>query len=743
MNSLNGTGYDAAQAHREEDDLDRWRFAAEIVEVLLATPPDWSARIGVFGKWGEGKSTVLRFAEKMLKEKENLVFWFNPWAIQDWENLWEEFGDRLTGALKAAQIPFEGEWKKAAKDLGKKLESKGVGGSAETIAAALGREKAWNSAFGLVSRWLKYDGAQIHRIQEKLQGRRLIVLIDDLDRCAPELLPRLLLSLRELLDLPGFSFLLAFDDEIVARALAQENPAWLAGSNFLEKVLDFSFHIPPVTDSQKERFVFSAVNKYCPFVPIDSAKQILDLLPNNPRKLKALIRSMSSLRPQVDRHDPDELNWVDIWLAQMLRLESNAFFERLLENNTLDKETGAFYRIITAREKTGDRKNESLRHIIVEAGVKDATLEQRLIRLIEAVRARASTRFPYLCGLALRPHAVTWKEFRSFYALWTSDPGVETVFKWVKQHAIDRNISFDDVETELFETMLVRRDECLSIAAESPSLQEHDLAIDEAGKLLDLIEQDLLQPNKLGASRFKRLYGQASYWIGFRKNASDNALRDKEEALLLKLLSSASDELSTDLLEVMLRHFWHPEVDEGFAQKKILQSKCEAIAGPKAAKEAINFFTREGGIKSLYEIGRFRAVKYCLLNPESPVWRAPLQDILLELIRKGRDEFVIYENVRDFFTLLVQGLQGGVDTVARKDIVAVLSDRTFVQRLWETVTSRGIQYRMQIAFIRSRDALIENGIPAASLPLTEELSLRAKESKNQSNQQDSAAAGNR
>jgi len=33
-------GFDAAQGKREDDDLDRWRFASEIVEVMLTTPPD-------------------------------------------------------------------------------------------------------------------------------------------------------------------------------------------------------------------------------------------------------------------------------------------------------------------------------------------------------------------------------------------------------------------------------------------------------------------------------------------------------------------------------------------------------------------------------------------------------------------------------------------------------------------------------------------------------------------------------
>jgi hypothetical protein len=296
-------------------------------------------------------------------------------------------------------------WLKVAKSSTAWLGSKGVSQIARVGAAALGKDKAVDATFALVSRWLKYDGPQMRAIQKKVKGRRLVVLIDDLDRCAPDLLPQLLLSVRELLDLPGFTFVLAFDDEIVARALIDENPAWSDGSNFLEKILDFRFHLPSITEKQKERLVLNAMAKYCPFVPQESAKKIEDLLPNSPRKLKALVRSLAALRPQIDRHDPDELNWTDMWLAQMLRLESHSFVERLLRDDALDKEAGTLYQML--KEDEGQEKNESLKQLISDSGVDNPAAVKRLIQLMEAVRSRSSYMFRYTCELAIRPHAVT------------------------------------------------------------------------------------------------------------------------------------------------------------------------------------------------------------------------------------------------------------------------------------------------------------------------------------------------
>ena len=504
----------------------------------------------------------------MVSEKGCVVFTFSPWSVQNWSDLWEEFGSRLLEALTAADIPFDGSWKKTAKDSGKWLEWAGLGQVGETTAALLGKEKIYNTAFPVLSRWLRYNGAQIRAIREKLEDRRLVVLIDDLDRCAPELVPQLLMSLRELLDLPGFTFLLAFDDEIVAQALAAQNPAWADGTDFLEKILDFRFHLPSVTEPQKARMIHRAIAKYCPFVPIASTSEILDLLPDNPRRLKALVRSLTALQPQIARHDPDELNWVDMWLAQMLRLESHAFFERLLQGDTLEEETGTTYRLTRRLSKRrGESKeedeNQSLIALMKEVGLQNPVSTQRLTRLVEAVRSRASLRFKYVCELAARPHSLTWKEFRLFYEKWCNNRTPSVIADWIAHHARARAVSEPDVEDEFFSAMLTRRSEVLSSAAESKSIEEHGSYSSQAGELLEMLAQFLNNPNKLTGPRFKQVYDQASYWAGFRKNPGDQKLREKEESALLNLASSASVAVSVEIFEALRPNAWDIDMGDG------------------------------------------------------------------------------------------------------------------------------------------------------------------------------------
>jgi KAP family P-loop domain len=722
-------GYDAVKQRKDEDDLDRWRFASEIVDVVTSTSSDWSARIGIFGKWGEGKSTVLGFAEQMLRQNDNVVFTFNPWAAQNLAELWEEFGTRFVEALSAAKIPFEGAWKTSTKAAGKSLGSKGVGQLAETAAAVFGKDKVYNGALNLLSRWLRYDGDQIRKIRQELGNRRLVVLIDDLDRCRPELLPQLLLSLRELLDLPGFTFLLAFDDEIVARALVDENPSWGDGVNFLEKILDFRFHLPAINAVQKERFVARAMARYCPFVPAEKSKEVQDLLPNNPRKLKALVRSLAALQPQIARHDEDELNWTDIWLAQMLRLESYAFFECLLMDDALDREVGGLYRLLKESNRSKfaneDEKDRPLKSLIAKVGVKDPVTFQRLIQLVEAARARASMRFRYACELAVRPHIITWREFRAFKSSWLADRQASTLSEWLKQQAAKQLVSSESVDEEAFTTILARRHECLAEAAECGTIEAHEKSALEAEALLEMIKQFLFDLGKLNPPRFKKLYGQVGYWIGFRKNTNDLKLREREEASLVKLALSVDDATALELLEIVDASNWDVDFGDGVIElRKAFGGRLTEIIAPAAAREAVNFIIREDGVRNLSEAGRFSAAKACLFRSSSPIWTSEVRPKLLVVIQGWKEDSAINANVRDLFDLLIRGLENGVDSVNRSDIATFLRDHDLVKSLWEAVTSKTIQYRLQITYIRGRQQLIQNGIPEELLPLSEELRLR-------------------
>ena len=549
-------GYDSAQRLKKDDDLGRWRFAAEIAEVIRSTPADWSARIGIFGKWGEGKSTVLHFLEEMLKPGGNIVFYFTPWAVQELDELWEEFGNAFLEALESEKLEVESPWKGTTRKLKEKLESTALPDFVQGAADLVGKDKAYKSALGLVAKWLKPDGAQVAKIREKLRDKRVIVFIDDLDRATPELLPKLLLSLREILDLPGFTFVLAFDNEIVAKGLVTANSAWGDGDDFLDKILDFNYYLPMISKAGKRLLLKNMLDRYAKFVPQDSVNPIEHLLPDNPRKLKRLVRGLVSLQPQVERHGAGELNWVEIWLAEMIRQESYPFFMLLLDGDTLESLVGISYKLRQSGLRTKGEDNEAndnadIRKVIDEAGEINNEHAKRLIELVNATRTLAGFHVQYSFKFALRPEAVTWKEFCELSAQWKEAPVPETISVWIAKQSAANSIGPADIETDLYETLLNAKQDAASKAAEASTVEENATSCAEAKVFLRMTEQFLSLPEMLTPERFGKLYEKSLYWIAFRVNPADSELRDDERNLVYSLLDRTYVEQAPAILETL------------------------------------------------------------------------------------------------------------------------------------------------------------------------------------------------
>jgi predicted KAP-like P-loop ATPase len=85
------SGYDLPIHRREEDFFDRWRFASELWQIVGRAPKDWSIRVGVYGRSGEGKTSMLNFLQQFAKRDGDVVVWFNPWSVRNRDELWNRF----------------------------------------------------------------------------------------------------------------------------------------------------------------------------------------------------------------------------------------------------------------------------------------------------------------------------------------------------------------------------------------------------------------------------------------------------------------------------------------------------------------------------------------------------------------------------------------------------------------------------------------------------------------------------
>jgi formylglycine-generating enzyme required for sulfatase activity len=92
---------------------------------------------------------------------------------------------------------------------------------------------------------------------------RLVVIIDDLDRCPPERLVGVLDSIKVFMDSPGTAYILGLDRRITEQAVEQkyQDYANRAGEarEYLEKIVQLPFDLPPLSGEQMQVFVGETV----------------------------------------------------------------------------------------------------------------------------------------------------------------------------------------------------------------------------------------------------------------------------------------------------------------------------------------------------------------------------------------------------------------------------------------------------------------------------------------------------
>jgi Cdc6-like AAA superfamily ATPase len=116
-------------------------------------------------------------------------------------------------------------------------------------------------------------------------GRRLIVSVDDVDRCLPEQGLEVFEAVKLYLDLPGSVFLVAMDQDVLQHALdirykQAESARRITAELYAEKMIDLTFTIPP---SDKEGF-----RQFISSLPLQDVLTRYDALvglalPRNPR----------------------------------------------------------------------------------------------------------------------------------------------------------------------------------------------------------------------------------------------------------------------------------------------------------------------------------------------------------------------------------------------------------------------------------------------------------------------------
>jgi hypothetical protein len=296
---------------------------AEYAEALCdairgGLPPQFT--VGIYGAWGSGKTSLLRAMEKELSSDSNVIIvFFDAWRYERTESVVVPLLYAVYSALKASTARRATEAVK--RGLTSLVDSMTLQiGVAGVSLKDLRRGLIGGSDLDALDTAFAKPFAELQAIGAALEGRRVVVLIDDLDRCSPGKVVTLLEALNLVLDIRGFIFVLALDYDVLTRAVHEKFP-YAEGSVFIEKMVQVPFRVPRLNlegDDALPDLVpewHACVAQLPPSFP-SLVREISRLaLDANPRQIKRLVNSVLVLNRIVETSVRQDAEAFDLLVA--------------------------------------------------------------------------------------------------------------------------------------------------------------------------------------------------------------------------------------------------------------------------------------------------------------------------------------------------------------------------------------------------------------------------------------------
>ena len=255
-------------------------YVSALADVISSSKPQFA--IGVFGGWGSGKTTLMQAIQETLSNEERVVtVWFNAWRYEREPHLIVPLLDVVRESLEKriadGADDSSSRTKKLAIAAGRAARAILKGTTLSTTVFGMGAEFAVGDIVDSLTSQGD-DGAPpmpisfYHAAFTMLKSAtdefsqhgtsRIVVFIDDLDRCMPQNALTVLESMKLFFDLEGFVFIVGLDRNIVERAVSlkygqvSESAApTITGSEYLKKVFQVPFTLPRVDTAQLNGYI--------------------------------------------------------------------------------------------------------------------------------------------------------------------------------------------------------------------------------------------------------------------------------------------------------------------------------------------------------------------------------------------------------------------------------------------------------------------------------------------------------
>jgi ABC-type branched-subunit amino acid transport system ATPase component len=252
-------------ARVEDDMLGRERLAEVLADEIAGLDARQGAVVAITGPWGSGKTSLMNLTAARLKDDPNVlgIVEFNPWLFAGAEQLAEALLTELATQLRD-QESKKAKTRRVATTVTSKLLTYSKGLSVLRAVPTVGpivdaADKGLQGANTL----LKGDQSLQRRRDNAVKAlagldRRVVVLVDDIDRLTRSETRDLFRTVRLSASFPNIVYLLCLDHTVVAGALNEEG---FSGKAYLEKILTVTCRVPELADHHIGKMFTDGLNQ--------------------------------------------------------------------------------------------------------------------------------------------------------------------------------------------------------------------------------------------------------------------------------------------------------------------------------------------------------------------------------------------------------------------------------------------------------------------------------------------------
>ena len=275
----------------KEDKLNRSEFLDNIFKIIdnFSDLNNTGLTIILNGKYGSGKTTVLDFLEERCKTSNNE---YNTIRYNAWEN--NTFDNPMISILyKISELEnLSDKALEAIQNIIRNLPSAAIKFVSNKYGINIGDLTNKSNIFNEIKNYNNAINDFKNLLKAECQNRKLIFLVDELDRCLPEYQIKTLENLYHLLDIPNLTVIIAIDRTLLENAIQKEFGNELDTYSYLAKFIKYEIELP---NEETYNYVLELHDYDC-----DNKQRITNVISNMFKSIELPIRECQRIIEELN-----------------------------------------------------------------------------------------------------------------------------------------------------------------------------------------------------------------------------------------------------------------------------------------------------------------------------------------------------------------------------------------------------------------------------------------------------------